>query len=71
MTDPLSLDTIQSEFSEESEAWVLQDTKSKKYVTIPHPKYPGRNPNGTNLSMSQYAVAVVSGAVPSGGNAVP
>ena len=44
MTDPLSLDTIQSEFNEESEAWVLQDTNSKKYVTIPHPKYPGRNP---------------------------
>lgn len=44
MTDPLSLDIIQSEFNEESEAWVLQDTQSKKYVTIPHPKYPGRNP---------------------------
>ncbi|MFZ4702041.1 MAG: hypothetical protein ACOYMG_18505 [Candidatus Methylumidiphilus sp.] len=44
MTDPLSLDTIQSEFSEQSEVWVLQDTKSKKYVTIPHPKYPSRNP---------------------------
>jgi len=44
MTDPLSLDTILSEFSEESEAWVLQDTQSKKYVTIPHPKYPGRDP---------------------------
>jgi len=43
MTDPLSLDTIQTEFGEEYEAWVLQDTNSKKYVTIPHPKYPGRN----------------------------
>lgn len=44
MTNPLSLDTIKSEFNEDAEAWVLQDTKSKKYVTIPHPKYPGRNP---------------------------
>lgn len=44
MTDPLSLETIQTEFSEDAEAWVLQDTKSKKYVSIPHPKYPGRNP---------------------------
>lgn len=44
MTDPLSLETILAEFNDNSEAWVLQDSKSKKYVTIPHPKYPGRNP---------------------------
>jgi len=44
MTDPLSLETIIEEFNDNTEAWVLQDTKSKKYVTIPHPKYPGRNP---------------------------
>jgi hypothetical protein len=44
MTDPLSLETILAEFSEETEAWVLQDKKSKKYVSIPHSKYPGRNP---------------------------
>lgn len=44
MTDPLSLETIVAEFSDDSEAWVLRDTKSKKYVTIPHPRYPGRNP---------------------------
>lgn len=44
MTDPLSLETIIAEFNDDSEAWVLQDKKSKKYVTIPHPKYPGRNP---------------------------
>jgi hypothetical protein len=23
-------------------AWVLQDARSGKYVTIPHPRYPGR-----------------------------
>ena len=44
MTDPLSLETIIAEFNDDSEAWVLQDKKSKKYVTIPHPKYLGRNP---------------------------
>lgn len=43
MTEPLSLETIVAEFSDSAEAWVLQDTKSKKYVTIPHPKYPGRD----------------------------
>ncbi len=44
MTEPLSLNTILTEFNEDVEAWVLQDEKSKKYVTIPHPKYPERNP---------------------------
>ena len=44
MTDPLSLETILAEFNDNSEAWVLQDKKSQKYVCIPHPKYPGRNP---------------------------
>jgi hypothetical protein len=52
MTDPLSLETIRTEFSEDTEAWVLQDKKSKKYVTIPHPKYPGRNPIHFFLSKS-------------------
>lgn len=44
MSEPLSLETITGEFTEDYEAWVLQDTKSKKYVVIPHPKYPGRSP---------------------------
>lgn len=44
MTDPLSLETIITDFTEDTETWVLQDRTSKKYVTIPHPKYPGRNP---------------------------
>ena len=52
MTDPLSLDAIVAEFNENSEAWVLQDTKSKKYVAIPHPKYSGRNPVHFFLSKS-------------------
>ena len=37
MTDPLSLETIRAEFSEDTQAWVLQDKESKKYVTIPIP----------------------------------
>lgn len=32
MADPLSLETIVGEFTEDSEAWVLQDTQSKKYL---------------------------------------
>jgi hypothetical protein len=44
MTQPLSLDTILSELNDESEAWVLQDKKTKKYLTIPDLRYPGRNP---------------------------
>lgn len=52
MTDPLSLETILAEFNEDSETYVLQDTKSKKYVTIPHPSYPGRNPIHFFLSKS-------------------
>jgi len=44
MTEPYNLETILAEFDEEAEAWVLQDKTSGMYVTIPHPKYPGRNP---------------------------
>lgn len=44
MTQPLPLDTILSEFSEDSEAWVLQDIESKKYVTVPDPRYPSKHP---------------------------
>ncbi len=44
MSDPLSLDTIVSEFSDESEAWVLKESSSAQYVSIPHPKHPGRRP---------------------------
>ena len=44
MAEPLSLEVIQSEFSEESEAWVLKDIKSGKYLIVPHPSYPNRKP---------------------------
>ena len=44
MAEPLPLETIQAEFSEESEAWVLKDSKSGKYLIIPHSSYPNRKP---------------------------
>jgi hypothetical protein len=44
MDEPISLETILCEFPEDYEAWVLQDTASRLYVTIPHSKYPGREP---------------------------
>ncbi|MCI0614461.1 hypothetical protein L0244_15855 [bacterium] len=44
MTEPLSLDVILGEFSENAEAWVLQDEQSKEYLIIPHEKHPGRHP---------------------------
>ncbi|MDQ2865450.1 MAG: hypothetical protein M3R51_04435 [Candidatus Eremiobacteraeota bacterium] len=46
MTDPLSLDVQLSEFDASYEAWVLRDANSGMYVTIPHPKYPGRTIRG-------------------------
>lgn len=44
MTKPYSIETIISELSDNSDAWVLQDKNTGLYVTIPHPMYPGRNP---------------------------
>ncbi len=52
MTEPYTLETILAEFNEDSEAWVLQDKSPGMYVTIPHPKYPGRNPMHFFLSES-------------------
>ncbi len=52
MAEPYSLETILSEFSADTDAWVLQDKTSGFYVTIPHPKYPGRNPIHFFLSKS-------------------
>jgi hypothetical protein len=42
VTDPLSLDVLMGEFAPDYEAWVLRDARSGLYLTIPHPKYPGR-----------------------------
>jgi hypothetical protein len=43
MTEPLPLETILEEFTEDANAWVLRDAESGKYVIIPHPNYPGRH----------------------------
>lgn len=43
MTEPLPLDTILGEFSENSDAWMLQG-RNGKYLVIPDPRYPGRRP---------------------------
>lgn len=57
MAEPLSLETITSEFTDGYDAWVLQDAKSKQYVVIPHPRYPGRKP--IHFFMSQQDAAQV------------
>jgi hypothetical protein len=44
MTQPLPLDTVMSEFSEDSEAWVLQSKRRGTYLTIPDDRFPGRHP---------------------------
>lgn len=44
MTEPIPIETLLSELPKDADAWVLQDQKSKLYVVIPHPKYPGRQP---------------------------
>jgi hypothetical protein len=44
MTQPLSLDTVLSEFGEDYKAWVLQSGKGGEYLVIPDPRYPGRRP---------------------------
>lgn len=43
MTKPLPLDTVLSEFSETSQAWVLRSEHSS-YLTIPDPRFPSRRP---------------------------
>lgn len=44
MTTPLPLDVILGEFSEDAEAWVLQDEQSKQYLIIPDKRFPGKHP---------------------------
>jgi hypothetical protein len=44
MTEPLSLETILGELSDEDETWVLQDQLSGQYLTIPDDRFPGRRP---------------------------
>ena len=43
MIQPLSLDVIEGEFSEEYEAWVIQG-KSGAFLVIPDNRFPGKRP---------------------------
>jgi len=44
MTQPLPLDAVLSEFSETSEAWVLQSQRQGTYLIVPDNRFPGRRP---------------------------
>jgi hypothetical protein len=44
MTQPLPLDTVLGEFSEQSEAWVLQSKRQGTFLVIPDHRFPGRRP---------------------------
>jgi hypothetical protein len=44
VTNPLTLDTIINGLADNDEMWVLQDLRSKRYLIIPDPRYPGRRP---------------------------
>jgi hypothetical protein len=43
MIQPLSLDVIEGEFSEDYEAWVIRG-KNGKFLVIPDNRFPGRRP---------------------------
>jgi hypothetical protein len=43
MANPLDLDTILGEFTDDDAGWVLRNAASGQYVTVPDPKFPGRN----------------------------
>jgi hypothetical protein len=42
MTEPLSPETLLTEFTATDTAWVLRDMRSGKYVMIPHDRFPNR-----------------------------
>lgn len=44
MTQPLPLDTVLNEFSEQSDAWVLQSKRQGNFLVIPDNRFPGRRP---------------------------
>lgn len=44
MTQPLPLDTVLSEFSETSQAWVLQSKRQGTYLIVPDDRFPDRRP---------------------------
>ena len=44
MTEPISLEVLESEFDDDKEVWVLRDIRSQKYVIVPDDRFPGRRP---------------------------
>ncbi len=44
MQEPLPLDTLLGEFSEDYKAWVIQSKKNGQYLIIPDDRFPGRKP---------------------------
>jgi hypothetical protein len=44
MTQPLPLDTVLGEFSEDSDVWVLQSKRQGSFLVIPDNRFPGRRP---------------------------
>ena len=44
MTQPLPLDTVLNEFSEDSDAWVLRSKRQGNFLVIPDHRFPGRRP---------------------------
>jgi hypothetical protein len=60
MIQPLSLDVIEGEFTEEYKAWVIQG-KNEKFLVIPDSRYPGRKP--IRFFMSQMDADRVLNAV--------
>lgn len=44
MTQPLPLDTVLNEFSEQSVAWVLQSKRRGTFLVVPDDRFPGRRP---------------------------
>jgi hypothetical protein len=61
MTDPLPLDTVLGEFSEDYKAWVIQSKENGQYLVIPDNRFPGRKP--IRFFMSQMDASRVLEAV--------
>jgi len=61
MTEPLPLDTVLGELSEDYEAWVIQSKNNGQYLVIPDDRFPGRKP--IRFFMSEMDASRVMDAV--------
>lgn len=61
MTQPLPLDTVLGEFSEDSTVWTLRSERQGTYLVIPDDRFPGRPPVRFFLSRedADYVLAAV------------